>query len=105
MGLGCRQLPGPEGEVLVAALEAVDHHGCDGARVGYAEQVGAAVAAAATAVADTAPSALLRPSPLGFPAVTMPGPAPCRPTRTQAQLSTFFSAPRVLLPGAVAKVA
>lgn len=27
VGLGRRQLPRPEGEVLVAALEAVDHHG------------------------------------------------------------------------------
>lgn len=37
MGLGRRQLPGPEGEVLVAALEAVDHHG----RAGAAEPLGA----------------------------------------------------------------
>ena len=49
MGLGRRQLPGPEGEVLVAALEAVDHHGRSGARVGHTEQAGAAAAAAAAA--------------------------------------------------------
>lgn len=78
VGLGRRQLPGPEGEVLVAALEAVDHHGRGGTGAGLTEHAGAAAAAAAAA-ADTGSSASVRPSPLGFRAVTMPGSSPPRP--------------------------
>lgn len=74
----------------MAALEAVDHHGRGGAGADLTEHAGRAAAAAAKA--DTGFSASARPSPLGFRAVTMPGPcrpAPCRPTRTPALLSAF----------------
>ena len=62
----------------MATLEAVDHHGRGKASVGHTEQVGAP--AAAVAAADTGPSSSLQPSSLDFRAVTMPGPAPPRPT-------------------------
>lgn len=57
VGLGSCQLLGLKGEVPVATLEAVDHHGQGGASVGDVGQAGVALAA------DTGSPTLLRPSP------------------------------------------
>lgn len=80
MGLGRRQLPGPEGEVLVAALEAVDHHG----RVGAAEPLGAGAGGSGY-------SAALAEARLPGLSVTIPAPPPA--AAPWARPSAVSSAP------------
>lgn len=86
--LGRRELPGPEGEVPVATLEAVDHHGGRGPRgppEPQEEEAGAAGAPAGTGSS----ASLARSAPLPCPAP----PAPCRPSPTSAPASPPPSPP------------
>lgn len=80
MGLGRRQLPWPEGEVLVAALKAVDHHG----RSGAARLLGASACGSSHSMALPA-ARLLRAS------VTIPAPPPA--AAPWARPSAVSSAP------------